>query len=414
MRFRVAIFAVAMLPGLAAAQQPVSAASATSADADARAEQVQAATDDAVVNLRQQILRTRLTRDITVGDFLDKTRSQPELTRVMKGAQPLGGPRWVDDHTCQVQLELPESAVAAMLMGIAHNPALNPPVSPETLKAKFSDWKRLNFSVIGSSAGGESIEAAKPLPAAGKWSEVDEASRKNTIARARADAIHQAMTAIGPIHLSATVHASDALARPAIADRLGKWLDRQPVTRIEFLDDLKVSVTIAINPKSLERILKFGVENDAEFSRDVKIDAQQFDREIQALPTTYEGSAAVAVAPVASSLPVTVLPIQSPDWVDQQLTADGNASGGGPRLKVARAAEADAVEKIRRQFLQLHINSNSTLEDAVRSDPQLKQAVDRAILHAHTYRVDYHADGSVKVQMSLDLRDAWDALRSNP
>lgn len=70
--------------------------------------------------------------------------------------------------------------------------------------------------------------------------------------------------------------------------------------------------------------------------------------------------------------------------------------------------------QLREKFLALHVTAQTTLADAVASDPQIAQAVNRAMLHAHTYKVDYRADGSVLTRVSLDLRDAWDELRSNP
>ena len=84
------------------------------------------------------------------------------------------------------------------------------------------------------------------------------------------------------------------------------------------------------------------------------------------------------------------------------------------RVKMGRAAEARAVANIREQFLALHINAHSTLGEVAKSDPQLNKAIDRSLLQAHTFKVEYLADGSVKVRVSLTLHDAWDALRADP
>jgi hypothetical protein len=420
MRTRLIILSVAMLPAVAVADLPLSGSQAvpvplaSAGDADTHQDQVQAATANATANLRDQILRTRLSREITVGDFLDRTNSQPELTRILKTAQPIGGPRWVDERTCQVRVELPATTVAAMLLGIAHAPDQHPPINPETLKAKFGDWNRIKFSVVGSSAGGDAVEQAKPHDSIGKWSEVSDAARRAAIGQARADVARQIEHEMEPITLSGNVHAADAMARPEIAANFNRWLQRQPVTRIDFLDDLKVSVTISTSSRSLAAAFKSAVESDGGYTKGLSIDWKSVNEQIDVLPASVVGSGAAYVAGPGTTLPSIVLPLQSPDWVDRQLQAEASASGGGSRLKVGHSAEADAVGKLRDQFLQLHLDSSITLGDAARSDPQLNQAVDRALQHAHTYRVDYRADGSVKVQMTLDLRDAWDALRANP
>ena len=77
-------------------------------------------------------------------------------------------------------------------------------------------------------------------------------------------------------------------------------------------------------------------------------------------------------------------------------------------------AEAAAVARLREQLLALKVTPTSTLGDAARADPLLAAGVSRVLAGAHDYKVDYRADGSVTVGVSLDLRDAWDQLRSNP
>jgi hypothetical protein len=417
MRVSLAILILAAAPALAIAQQkPALPARTPSLETDPRQEQIQAATTNAMTTLRDQVLRTRLSRDLLVGDFLERTNSLGELDRVLKAAQPIGGARWVDERTCQVRLELPESQVAALLMGIAHSPNQHSPIRPDVLKARFSDWSKLRFSVVGSSAGGDAIELARPGNATGKWSEVGDAARRSAIADARGDAAAKFVTAIGPVQLNDKTRASDALARPAIAAQFNSFLAKQPVTNIEFLDDLKVSVTISTAPAEMAEALQAAVTSDVDFSRPLNIDWQRVSRDVEQLPASAQGKASAVVSLQATSLPSTVLPLQPPDWLDQQLEAESSAAGGGAgsRLKVGRAAEADAVGKIREQFLLLHINTTATLGEAAHNDPELKLAVDRAMLQAHASRVDYLPDGSVKVRVTLDLRDAWDALRSNP
>ena len=411
MRISLAIIILAFAPAWSVAQPKPAPA-----ESDPRQAQVQAATTNAMNSLRDQVLRTRLTRDLMVSDFLDRTNSQAELDRVLKAAQPIGGARWADDHTCQIRLELPESQVAALLMGIAHDTHQHSPIRPDVLKARFSDWNKQHFSVVGSSAGGDAIELARPGDATGKWAEVSDTARRSAIADARADAAAQMVTAIGTIQFNDKTHAADALAKQPIASQFSSFLARQPITHIEFLDDLKVSVTISTQPKAVAQALQSAVTGDADFSRPLNIDWDQVTRQIEQLPSSAQGKASATISSPATSLPATVLPLQPPDWMGQQLEAESTAKGaaGVSHLKVARAAEADAVGKIRDQFLLLHLDSTSTLGDAAHDDPGLKSAVGRAMLQAHASRVDYLTDGSVKVHVTLDLRDAWDALRSNP
>src|SRR5438552_9428351 len=82
---------------------------------DAGRSQVVAATKDAVSNLLDEVARVPLTARLTVGDFLRQTRSTEEMVRVLQRAQQMGGARWIDDHTCQVELQISGPVVAQQL-----------------------------------------------------------------------------------------------------------------------------------------------------------------------------------------------------------------------------------------------------------------------------------------------------------
>src|SRR4051812_46686893 len=101
--------AMSMFAALLTAAPMLSASSARAQDRMDRASerpQIAAATAEAVANLRDAIERTPINQRVTVGDFLRRTGSQDELNRALQRAELVGGPRWVDDDTCQVQLEM--------------------------------------------------------------------------------------------------------------------------------------------------------------------------------------------------------------------------------------------------------------------------------------------------------------------
>src|SRR3954470_24824562 len=77
--------------------------------------QVLAATKDAVSNLLDEVARVPLTARLTVGEILHQTRSTEEMVRVLQRAQQMGGARWIDDHTCQVELQISGPVVAQQL-----------------------------------------------------------------------------------------------------------------------------------------------------------------------------------------------------------------------------------------------------------------------------------------------------------
>jgi hypothetical protein len=413
MKRRSAILMLAFFPAVVWGQQPkpVPAPPAAS-DVDTRVSQIQAARANGIANLREQVLRTKLGRNSTVGEFLDRAQATDGLNEILDSAQPVGGPRWVDDHVCQVRLELAGPKVSAFLMSVARDESRHSGIKSDALKAKLDEWTDLKFTGVGCSAEGEAAELAKPHASAGKWSEVGDTARRKAIAEARADAVREAIKSIGAVKLDEKLSLSEALSHASISQKVSAWISQQPVTRIEFLDDLKLSVTISVTSKSLEAQLKSAVGADGSFSRGLSVDWSKVSAQLQLLPGSFSGSAAVSFEGTATTLPVLVLPLVPPDWVDQELEAEGVASAGGLKLKVGVAAQANAVEKIRQQFVLLHVDANTTLGEAADQDPALKQAIDRAMKHVHTSRVDYFGDGSVRVKITLNLRDAWDELRA--
>src|SRR3954466_157910 len=82
-------------------------------------DQVSAATANAVEKIRADVEDEWLAPNLTVADFLDRTGAAGELTNTLRRAEQIGGPRWLDDQTCQVKLAIPGDRVAQALRDIA-------------------------------------------------------------------------------------------------------------------------------------------------------------------------------------------------------------------------------------------------------------------------------------------------------
>ena len=414
MKYCIFILAVVLMQSLVMAQQRTTVVSEPQSETDRRQTQVQAATANGVAALREQVLRTRLGKDSTVREFLDRARATDDLTPILESAQPVGGPRWVDEQVCQVKMELPGSRVSTFLMSVAGDENRHAGIKPDALKAKLADWKDLKFTGTGTSAGGDEIDQARPGESAGKWADVSDRSRKTAISTARADAFEQVMKSLQPISLDGKKTVGDALAQPAVAQQLTKWLKTQPVTRIEFLENLRVSVTVSVTPKSLADQVKSAMMTQSSTMRGLSVDWSAVNAKIQTAPESFTGTATAVIEGPGTALSAVVLPPVPSDSLDERLEAEGSAVASGSRLKTGLAAQDQAVARLREKFIQLHIDPATTLGDAAKKEPALDQAINRALKHARTTRTDYNADGSVRVRIDLNVRDAWDELRANP
>lgn len=100
---------------------------------DARQAQVQAAASNAAASLREQVMRMPLSRDSAVRDLIHRMGSDGSLTQALQNAQQIGGPRWVDDHTCQVRLEVPGADLAAVIIKDVEEHPDQSPLPPDAL-----------------------------------------------------------------------------------------------------------------------------------------------------------------------------------------------------------------------------------------------------------------------------------------
>jgi hypothetical protein len=122
---------------------------------------------------------------------------------------------------------------------------------------------------------------------------------------------------------------------------------------------------------------------------------------------------AVSQAPTQPQL-LSVLPDEAPKWVNQPLTAEAASDrAGGGKLRTARAAEDKAIGELRKKIDGLALSSDRTIGQATKQNKGLSDAVDLALQRAKPYKVDYRADGSVSVKVTLDARDLWGALQNS-
>jgi hypothetical protein len=60
--------------------------------------------------------------------------------------------------------------------------------------------------------------------------------------------------------------------------------------------------------------------------------------------------------------------------------------------------------------MSMPLSEGVTLGEAMERDANVRRAVDRALLRARAFKVDYDADGSVTLKMALDPRELWSDL----
>lgn len=388
--------------------------------ADARKAQVDAAAANAVEGLYRDIARSPLYGPLTVGDLVDKVGGRDEVIKTLQGAQEIGGPRWLDDQTAQVRLEIAGGRVARTLLQLAASNPKKTPMRADALAALLADWDRKTFGAVGTSTGAAAVEAVRPVGEDPAWRGVSEQARRQVIAAARDNAVNRVADGVGRVELKSGVTVAQVMDRPGSPVRgdLQRYLSARPVTAVRFMEDRQVEVGLSVPESELAEVLRTSVEGMKDPAL-ADVDWGRVRDRVAGAIGTGVGVAKVAdgrlqggaVDQGATAAAAQVrLPAQPPEWVWKQLDADARAGGGGSALKCARAAEGAAVEKLRAQVNGLSLG-DMTVGEAGKRDGRIADAVSRGLARARVYKSDYHADGTVTVYVSLDLRDVWEELR---
>jgi hypothetical protein len=405
----ITLAAVATLYGAAGptfARAPGKTASTTTSATEYDRAQIAAATANAFVNLRKDVERNWITPVLTVGDFVQRAGGENALRTAVKQAEQIGGPRWIDDQTCQIQVEINGEQIARALVKIAADDPRHM-MSAEEVERRLSSWGRRSFSGTGTSIAANRVQEVRPLGLI-SWRGVDDASRISAILAARDNAVQRVLDELRSTRLDPTMTVGDVLAgHPPVADHVAALLRNRPVTSIQFKDDLQVLYTLSVSRRELvEAFLDSAKQAGLELPADAtqqKLHAQ-FRQDI----TSTTGTAvAKSSQTAANSAQPNLVPAQPPAWVFEQIDAAGSAKFRSSLLLTKRAAEDTAADAIRAKLLSMQLSTDATVGQAVERDPGIRAAVDRAISRVRVYKVDYDPDGSVSVKMMLDPRELW-------
>jgi hypothetical protein len=381
-------------------------ASGAFAQADkSRRDKVAAATAAAVNGLKEAVSKETVAPGMTVGTILARTRAQEKFLKTLSRAEQPGGPRWVDDQTCQVRLEISGPLVAQALVNIAATQPKETPIAADVLAVKLQKWNTRTFSATGSSTGATEIEHARPGTESEAWSNVTDDARRAAVAAAKDNAVNGAVDSVRDVKLPNGETAGDALKDPVVRDRVRAWLAARPVTQVDFRDDLNVGVQLAVPPAEF-----FDAFRDA--LRDAAPDAAAWNAVRDDFARRLAVSVGTAsVAGGGTTKISTQLPSLPPAWTNQQIEADGAAKLGGSKLKCARAAENEAAKQLTAQIEKLPLTDATTIGQAAERDPQVRDAISRAASRGRTYKVEYDAEGGARVWVQLDLSTVWNELR---
>ena len=376
---------------------------------DRRRDQIHAAHADALAAVMDDIRTARISDDLTVGQFLNRAGGEERLRAlVQREAEQIGATRWPNKDTCQVQLEVAGRDVAAELGAIAAEHPERSPVPPEVLAKQLAGWDARVFSASGAAMTPELAAEIRPGPDQPLWLSVPAADRKAAVQAAQHDAGRRVVEGLDDVPLGDGKTVADALEVPAVRKAVQAWVADRPVVDLRFGPEGDVLVTLAAPAEELWSVFRQAVANQDQVPvpRDEAAWERLHDQVVARLkmPTGRGAVAQQKQRPPGRAVP---MPAQAPEWADQQFDAEGSAAGEGSPLRVARAAERQAIETLRTRVEALPLGDGRTVGEAAKSDGRLAMAVDRSLRRAQTFNIDYGDERSAKVRVGLDLRYLW-------
>ncbi len=399
-----------LLPLLFACATAASRAAAQPANDDARRQaQVHVATASALEKLRDDVGAARVAGDMTVHEFVRRTDSAAELDAALRDARQIGGPRWTDEQTCQIQLEIPGDAVARALSNIAAARPDRSPLRPEELARELKGWRNRSFSATGTSLAANRVDVLKPVRAT-DWDRISDAIRKQALDAARQDAARRSLDSVRPVELSPGFTVADALAQPEVAQRMIAWFENRPIKTVNFKENLQVDLTLGAPPAETFEQLLGALGNADKLPRDEQAVARARAAFVQRMAEPV-GRANVSTGALSVQQEEVEVPEQAPEWVNRQFDAEGSARGTTKRpLSAMQPAQDKAIQNLRAKIGALPLSDGLTIDEAARKDVRIARALDRAMVRARVFKVDYGADGSATVRMTIDPWVVWDEI----
>jgi hypothetical protein len=245
---------------------PLMMESVAVAQATPRQGKIELATGNAVSAMLADVSRQPIGREMTVSDLLSRTGSTDAMRATLEEADQIGGPRWIDEQTCQVRLEIPAAKVAHRLVKICDQAGDKSPVKPAELRTAIRGWERRSFSAIGTSAAPAGNEpAAIPttqravvaMPAVPPdWTSQflrAEGSHGPMISKLRAaraaeqKALVDLRKQVDALQLTPTATVGDAARDPAVNQAIGRAIQRAKLTQLHYLADGGATVQVTVD-----------------------------------------------------------------------------------------------------------------------------------------------------------------------
>ncbi|HEY0008951.1 MAG TPA: hypothetical protein VGB55_09525 [Tepidisphaeraceae bacterium] len=367
--------------------------------------QVRAAEEAARYDLRNQILAVQIAPGVSVRDLSDQNPGALRVDQMVDAARPVGGLRWIERDVVQVQLQVPAAQLMERLAAIP--PAeRDPRVTPRELERLNRDWARRSFSATGQAIPPARLASLVTMVSAPNWQSVGPADRAATAQKAHSAAAVSIVDRGSAIQTEGRVTLADRFSVPEARRKLIDWASSLPATRVTLNSDRQMEVSLYVDKEGLGSQLQSMLP--PELMNESK-NREALAAGVAAMPVIMIGRAEVTAADAPHPRGGFSIPVIQRD---QPINAEASSPLVQNRLRTARIAEAAARAALLEKLRALPLEDGRSLAQALEQDPPRMERLQTVADRARVYQVDYQADGSATVKVTVDPAELADELFS--
>jgi len=401
-----------------------------------------AARADGIRKLAERVQGLQITSETYVRDFVTESDEvATSLNAWLRGMREVGKPKYYEDGTCEVKMEVTLRQVIATLKMIHDRYYKGDKVKATDITQMQARNKITVVSVTGQGAMpdefAEEPGLEPPPDGTSVFSKLKGPGREYWLAHctgrgrlmaeraAELDAFRRLAERIKGVHITSETTVRDFVAESdEIETGLNTFLRGARTIRVRYhADELIVEVEKQVKLRTVLATLKS--LHQAHYKGD-RVKIKQIDELIIKSKDTIIKEVGMGVPPAKYLKDVTVVEqrvlavaSRAPAWISQSLRATGQAAvdtetanKAQAKLMALRAAELDARRKLAEQIDGLMITSNTSVRDFVAENDEIRTSM-------LTYQVGAKViesskkiseDGTAECVVEIDLKPLWNMV----
>jgi hypothetical protein len=404
-----------------------------------------AARVDAIRNLAEQINGLMISAETTVKDFVTESDEiNTEMVAFINGMREKGKPKYMEDGTCEVVMEVTVREVIANLkkaytanykgnkvhvndfekMEITYKDKI---LTARGMGAPRSEeWEKGTDGMVTVTE--ETLTSISHMSSEAKafWMKYCKPQgRLMAIRAARVDGLRRLAERIAGVRIDSQTTVRDFVAESDdINVDMRAFIQGARETGIYYHpDELIVEVEMTVTLRTVYASLKSWGQthykgNKVMIEKIEKLTISSEDKEITETGMGVPPEKYLTDAPV-EMIAVSNFGANAPDWASQTLRAVGhaaidteNSNAAQAKLMAFRGAELDARRKLAEELTGLMITSETSVRDFVTENDQIRTAMltyqqGASVVDGSEKVME---DGTVEVTVEIDLRPFWDLI----